>query len=624
MKHILIAVGCDTYDHCLPLQGAENDATKIFSLLTNAKYGFCDTTTSALILSPSLQGLQQALQDATRVAAPGDIVTFYFAGHGHVKNNIFYMCCKDTNADRLGVSAFPLNNLLSLFHEIAPRHANVIIDACNSGGVMGDFSRALSPDTIGRAETIGITLLAACALDQFAEEADGEGICTTIVARCIEGTIYVQDLDSALDLTSIAAEVSRVLEGSNQQPTFWGLNLTGRPNFCVNQHFLGDNELRRTLAEARPMAASPSMSSAIRSVYDELETEWCPFELQRALAMLPESRDDAASRLSFLNSLAGAMQQRAKQANDPILEIEVAVTCLAPLIECCEDHPLVEGYVVDRCADLAERTIAVLEEIHSEIAKDPFALLGNSGVGELFVVPLRISGLLGWLGWAILVLKQTGRDPSHAEQFAQKFVRACLDGYSGSFKAMCDTQASALLVFATAIKPVARDELEEILGLYFFDLCESRGVIARDNLEAAHIVDFLLAKHRKDFSARELVANPSTLLFALLLLASDLELDEAFDPGMIDLDYQNANAFMPSSYADFSRDRIERGYNATFQIGQGVWRVQDIKDKWSHQMMRPSASSTGVLLLSAACSLVFPDRVAWHLCDGKNPLNAAA
>ena len=54
MRHILIAVGCDTYDNALRLHGAENDAQRIFSLLTDVKHGFCDPVRSALILSPSL------------------------------------------------------------------------------------------------------------------------------------------------------------------------------------------------------------------------------------------------------------------------------------------------------------------------------------------------------------------------------------------------------------------------------------------------------------------------------------------------------------------------------------------------------------------------------------------
>jgi len=613
LKHVLIAVGCDAYDNVRPLAGAENDARKVFSLLTDAKCGFCDAACSTLILSPSLTELQRGLLDASKSLQPGDIVTFYFAGHGHVKGNIFYMCCRDTQADRIGVSALPLNNLLSLIHEVMPSHANLIIDACNSGGVMGDFNRALSPDTIGSAATTGITLLAACAQDQFAAEVNGEGLCTSIIVRCIDGTTFVQDLDLALDLASISTIVSRDLRLTNQQPAYWGLNLTGRPNFCINPHFSGDSDLRRTLAEARPIAMLPGTANAIQNLYGEMDHGWVPANLQQVLAKVLHAGGDPSSHLGFLNSLADSMRQRARQSDDPFREIEVVVTCLSPLLEHCKKHPVIESYVIAQCADLGRRIVEICQDIHEELLRDEFSLLGDTGVGELFILPRRITSLLGWLGWAIVVSSTSGGDSTTAEGLAGQLLAIILDKYEGSVRTMTDAQAPALLTTVAALKATeARENLEKFIGLYFFDLCEAKGLISRTDMDSNSVIDFLFSKSDRDPDALETIANPSTFLCVLLLLAKELDLGDAFDIGMSDLDHRNANGFIPSTYSDFARARIEKGYNATFQIGHGVWRVADFSEKWNG-LVRPVAESAGISLLSTACSLIYPDRIAWHL-----------
>src|SRR5690606_2092290 len=143
---------------------------------------------------------------------------------------------------QVAATAFPLNSFLSVIQEAAPRHANILIDACSSGGVAKDFRRALSQEDIGEVGTTEISLLAACARNQSAYEKDGKGLFTSQVTACIEGTTFVQDATDNLDLADVAGVVSqRMSKHGYQQPVFWGLNLTGRPNFCRNPHVSDDS-----------------------------------------------------------------------------------------------------------------------------------------------------------------------------------------------------------------------------------------------------------------------------------------------------------------------------------------------------------------------------------------------
>jgi hypothetical protein len=619
MSHALISVGCNRYEHAKDLSGAENDATRIFRLLTDPKHGDCDASRSAFVASPDFHEFRQEVFRIASQIGEGDVLTFFFAGHGVVKNGIFYICLRDTCPDLAGATAFPLSSLLSIIQEANPRHANILIDACNSGGVLGDFKRALSPDSVGDARTTGISLLAACAQDQFAYEEDGRGVFTSQVVGCIEGATFVQDGTSEIDLTEIAGVVAQKMALSEEQtPVFWGLNLTGRPNFCRNQHVSEDNPLRRVLAEAAPLSLSSTLKRRFQEIHMQLDDAWDAGKLRQAISeFFDQSSLSDTMRLSFSNQILHSLRIKARSVEDPFREIEVAAACLAPLLESCARSEAAEAFIVQECRVLADTVFEKTKSVLSSMEEDEFALLGETGFGEFYLLPVRISKLLGWLGWAQLVRRHF-HDGSDSDLLRRLLDHVNLK-YSGSLRSMSDVQAPYLIACCgAALGTSAHEQAEELVGYLLADAFETRGSIAAHDLDEEKLIEFLISRSEGDSLKQRYFANPSSLAFALIYVAALFNLDEAADSGFVELDHLNTNAFIPATYSAYFKDRIQDGCNVTIRIGHDAWSTEDFRSI-SAKIEWPVPESPAVSMLSGACSLVFPDRVAWHILDSSTP-----
>jgi uncharacterized caspase-like protein len=92
MKRVLIAIGCDAYDHLSALHGAESDAIAISSLLVAPK-GDYDPALSVLLLSPSVEEIMDALSALPFGTNDIESLTFFFAGHGGTKSGTYYFVC---------------------------------------------------------------------------------------------------------------------------------------------------------------------------------------------------------------------------------------------------------------------------------------------------------------------------------------------------------------------------------------------------------------------------------------------------------------------------------------------------------------------------------------------------
>jgi len=86
---ILIAIGCNAYDHQNSLNGAERDAQRVFSVLTRPELGDYHPERSRLLLSPSVIEVREALREVLFSNGPIDTFSFFFAGHGGVRSGSF-------------------------------------------------------------------------------------------------------------------------------------------------------------------------------------------------------------------------------------------------------------------------------------------------------------------------------------------------------------------------------------------------------------------------------------------------------------------------------------------------------------------------------------------------------
>jgi hypothetical protein len=145
----LIAVGCNAYDHLQALDGAEVVARRIYDALMKPEIGEYDPAHSRILLSPTSTALRNAIREVLFASEPQDTFTFFFAGHGGVKSGSFYMCLKDSRAEALSAAGLSLSELFLNLSEATPAQSNIIIDACESGGLIADLGVLLKSDLSG-------------------------------------------------------------------------------------------------------------------------------------------------------------------------------------------------------------------------------------------------------------------------------------------------------------------------------------------------------------------------------------------------------------------------------------------------------------------------------------------
>lgn len=253
----LCAIGCDAYDHLNPLTGAEADAKAIFDALIKPEVGDYDASHSHLLLLPTLQEVRDSLTAMLCGADALDALTIVFAGHGAVSSGSFYMVTRDTRLQGLSATFFPLADLLRMIAEAAPRQTYIFIDACQAGGLIFDLNVILKSDVMGEFGTPGVTLLATAASNQEAIVAGGHGVGKAALLGCIDGTIFLQDSNPALDLFEIGRVVSdRVAAAGAQTPVVWGLNLYGPSSFCRNPPVDGGKRSRNLSMSGLPLVAA--------------------------------------------------------------------------------------------------------------------------------------------------------------------------------------------------------------------------------------------------------------------------------------------------------------------------------------------------------------------------------
>lgn len=612
MRRVLISVGCDAYEFMGVLYGAVNDARRMVAALADNENNCYNQSDVLLIESPTIYELQSKISKLDLASDSIDTITFFFAGHGCVKSGSFWMCVADTNGSKLATTAYSLSSLLLLIQEVRPKHANIIIDACESGGVLSDIKSALRSNDLGDADTTGISLLAACAKNQYANESSGEGVCTSAIIDCIGGSIPIQDISPSLDL----AEIAKAVLGSNmaeQNPVFWGLNLSGGADFCANPKYNGSGSLRKQMMGQSTEAWSSRSKDRLWKIYLDLDEDWRQAEFFQLLAEFLERKDiDTTAKLAMLMQISSAFSLRARESPDAVRSMEVCAAGICSLLPLCETDA-VRSYVKGQIRSLRKEIYSFVSFVVEQIGRDKFFLLGDASAVELFYLPLRISKLFGWIGFAFLA------DDEIEGSFLDDTKRFCSlvkENYVLSCTAVSDHQAAPyVIMIAGFITAGLVEEAESLASLMFCSLCDQKGSVASYFARASEILPYLLMRASGDYQDSDgIVARPSELAMASLLSSGIVGLGDVFDSSMIDLDRISINAFLPDRYTDFYEPIISEGENYTFRVGFDFWTTSELSDHFS-RVKKPVRPTGEIDCLVMLCSLLKSDRICWYLLD---------
>lgn len=618
---VLISIGCNAYDHISPLSSAELDARRMFEALIRPEIGEYDRERSRLLLSPTGDEVRQTIREVLFSNGAIDTFTFFFAGHGGVKSGSFYMCVRDTRLDALSVTAMSLSDLFRSLSETAPVQSNIIIDACQSGGLVADLGVLLKTDIVGDAGSPGITLVATSAQNESSGETEAGGLGTNAILDCIEGRDLVQDRASTLDLVEIGRRISSHFQGAHQSPVVWGLNLYGPPRFCRNPRYGVDpaTPLRDV------MQAWPSVSDeSIRKHYDHLwrayvsvAGPWNPREFSDVvtsiilpLASTPEVLCEVVERFG------AAALERAQYSGDAFRQSVVAATLAVCLLPYIENETVAQ--TARRFLNATSTTlIAAGKQLFVDLETDGYALLAQQrgGLSDLFYLPLRVANVLGWIAALRWLYSEGDENPAEAEKLFAKLLRSMLDSYSGSIVTLSDAQApywAAALSYAIYLG--LTDDAEELTGLLFHSFVKCRGQLARGDIPLDKVLDYLVARHANDFTQiAELIERPNESLTVLLRSAMLLNLDEVFDQSLWEIDGVNFSAYLCSDFSQFGADLMVGGENLIWAIGTDVFRVTDLNSTWPPSPPRPESELSAALAVLA--SLLYPNRIPWFCLD---------
>ncbi len=612
----LLTIGCDRYDHVPPLLGAEADAAGIFGLLIAPQVGDYDAGRSLLLRSPTLGEVRDALTSTLFSGGALDTLTLVFAGHGAVGGGSFYMAMRDSRADALSATALSLADLFRMISEAAPRQTYIVIDACQSGGLISDLNVILKSEVMGEFGTPGVSLLATSASDQSAIEIDGRGVGTTALMDCIRGDMFLQDTSATLDLVEIGRAVSqRVSAAGEQTPVVWGLNLYGPAGFCKNPHAgTGDAPLR-SVQSGWPDA---KIGSSIRAGLPKL---WAPYVMipnrwdardfvDRLSSVLVDLKAEPTAQATFARRMADACAVQAQQSTDRAREIEVRAACVVALLPWSREKPIAD-YLSEACSGIASLVEAMIDGTVAALDNYQFGLV-TGGLAELYHLPIRISQLLGWAGFAVHARLWNGEDSDAATRCLTELLARIFKTYSLSLVAMSDAQSPAAMSALSAMSRTGLiEEGEQLLGHLFSSGIANRGQVARPDLAPDQILDYLIARAAQPGKVRaEFIATPTELMLTLLRSAPLFDLADELDTALDQIDHLALNAYLPETFQDFGSATIVGGTNAVFQIGHDIWSIADIETAWPSN---PVPDGPGVALTALAASLLFPDRTPWFL-----------
>lgn len=201
-------------------------------------------------------------------------------------------------------------------------------------------------------------------------------------------------------------------------------------------------------------------------------------------------------------------------------------------------------------------------------------------------------------------------------ELAQKILNI----YEACVFVISDSQAPYILTFLlAALKSGHRELGEQFFGLYVSQLIRDKANVARAGLEPEVTYDFVKARAEGSLTCTSsMVSNPSEVLSVLLLMAKYYGLDDVVDPYLAEIDHTSMVVFLPSTHTDFAQRVIPNGRNHNFQLGHGVWTVEDFSSRWKSacepQLATDATLNIPAVVVGGICaSFLFPDRTPWFL-----------
>lgn len=209
-----LVVGVDYYSKIAGLHGCVNDAYAVKSVLDRHMDGTVNFSVRLLTATGTNDQLSRSdIKDAVRKLFEEDseIALFYFAGHGHIEATGGYLCASDCVAGDDGIS---LHEVVVLANQSKAKNKIIVLDSCHSGVAGNSPTAAQSSAELAE----GLTILTASTAQQYANEANGSGVFTTLFVDALNGA--AGNLVGEVTPGSVYAHIDQSLGPWDQRPVF--------------------------------------------------------------------------------------------------------------------------------------------------------------------------------------------------------------------------------------------------------------------------------------------------------------------------------------------------------------------------------------------------------------------
>lgn len=590
MKSYLLSIGCDEYasETLSNLSSATNDAQGIYNCLVESEYSIYDKDESKILKSPNASEVRSALEEILMANETPDVFTLFFAGHGGVATGTYYLCLNNTRTDRIEFSALSLSEIFRMMSSSGVKHVNLVIDACNTGGLVHDLTSIIKPEIIGAKGSFGIAILAAAASDEYAGEEEGQGLLTGNLINYINGKKRLGTNTEYLDLVAIGRQLStEFIENSlAQTPSSWGINLYGPSLFAKNPFYnpidaIGTYEFSYIPPASRLGQLIQGSKNEFWEALDNIDTSDGSTKLLESFQKLLANTSDINDVLALITGIGYRfVDQVDATANLIKLElINVLLTVLMPYMghekADIEIDKLIESY--NRFGG------ECLFDLQKQLDNDEYFLIYKEGsefdiLSNYYYLSIRISKVLGVLSQLILV------NPKYLN-IALAVIDKIRGKYSKHLICICDSQSPYLYVFFKVFFRLGvADAAKPLLVSYIVDYLQSRGQVSRINIQPEKALTFILQRYTQDKIDIEHTANPAEMGTVLLLAASDYGVREDLDEKLHVLDRCSFHLFIPTNTHEFSQNLIVNGQNLVLRCGFDFWNVQEFEHICSKQI----------------------------------------
>jgi hypothetical protein len=119
------------------LLGPQVDGLQLWEALTNERTGIFERRAVSVLHERSQRDIQEAAEKFFAEATRGDVLLFYFSGHGSWMEDSLYLCARDTSSLRIRSTGISTDELSKMIATSDASAVVIVLDCCFSGGFKG-------------------------------------------------------------------------------------------------------------------------------------------------------------------------------------------------------------------------------------------------------------------------------------------------------------------------------------------------------------------------------------------------------------------------------------------------------------------------------------------------------